>query len=452
MRVWFACVLAALVAVPALAHGQERASVRDRVESSMVLTGTIDIAADGKVSGYAIDRAGEVPTGVLGLLARFVPGWRFEPVVVDGQPAAKRAYMSVRVVAKRQGEDSFAVSIRDASFRQQAPGERGRKGSMRPPKYPRAAIRAGVSGTVYAIVRIDRDGRVLDAFAEQVDLRVLASEHALVRWRKLMADAAIRKLAPESVREQVEVTMLLTGTIDIEPGGSVSSYALDDRAKVPDYVQSMVDREIPAWRFEPTLRDGLAVPVRSPMNLRVVARPVEGDSFQLSIAGVSFGKYSDDATDYVTRGRLRPPSYPVEAEMAGGKGTVYLVLRINREGRAEDMFVEQVNLTTLGTEAQMATVREVLSKAATDAAWKWTYHPPTTGEHVDDDYWAVRVPVEFRLYDDKPAAYGRWEAYLPGPRATAAWAQDGVSPDAIAGGGLHPVGSGPKLLTPLQEG
>src|SRR5690606_3196032 len=189
--VWFACVLAALVAVPALAHGQERASVRDRVESSMVLTGTIDIAADGKVSGYAIDRAGEVPTGVLGLLARFVPGWRFEPVVVDGQPAARRAYMSVRVVAKRQGEDSFAVSIRDASFRQQAPGERGRKGSMRPPKYPRAAIRAGVSGTVYAIVRIDRDGRVLDAFAEQVDLRVLASEYALVRWRKLMADAAL---------------------------------------------------------------------------------------------------------------------------------------------------------------------------------------------------------------------------------------------------------------------
>src|SRR5690606_26005401 len=79
-------------------------------------------------------------------------------------------------------------------------------------------------------------------------------------------------------------------------------------------------------------------------------------------------------------------------------------------------------------------------------------HPPTTGEEVDDDHWTVRVPVEFRLYDDKPAAYGQWEAYLPGPRTTAAWAQDDVSPDAIAAGGLQPVGGGLKLLTPLRKG
>src|SRR5690606_19264913 len=169
-------------------------------------------------------------------------------------------------------------------------------------------------------------------------------------------------------------------------------------------------------------------------------------------AGVSFGKYSDDATGYPTHDSFEPPSYPVGAEMAGGKGTVYLVLRIGREGRVEDLFVEQVNLTTLGTEAQMAAVREVLGKAATEAAWKWTFHPPTTGEEVDDDHWTVRVPVEFRLYDDKPAAYGQWEAYLPGPRTTAAWAQDDVSPDAIAAGGLQPVGGGLKLLTPLRKG
>src|SRR5690606_37442460 len=36
------------------------------------------------------------------------------------------------------------------------------------------------------------------------------------------ATAGIRRMAPESVRKQVEVSMLLTGTIDIEPDGSVS--------------------------------------------------------------------------------------------------------------------------------------------------------------------------------------------------------------------------------------
>jgi hypothetical protein len=185
----FACLLAMLVALPAQAL--ERESVRDQVESSMVLTGTIDVAQDGKVSGYSIDRAGDVPAGVLGMLARFVPGWRFEPARVEGKPVAMRAHMSVRLVAKRRDEDTFTLSIRAARFSQKAPGEHASGNKMGPPRYPLAAARAGVSGTVYTVLRIDRDGRVLDAVAEQVDLRVIASEYALVRWRKVMADAAL---------------------------------------------------------------------------------------------------------------------------------------------------------------------------------------------------------------------------------------------------------------------
>ena len=174
------------------------------------------------------------------------------------------------------------------------------------------------------------------------------------------ATAGIRKMAPESVRNQVEVSMLLTGAIDIERDGSVSGYVLDDREKLPDYVVAILDRQVPAWRFEPTLHDGQAVPVRSPMSLRVVGSPVGGDSFQLSITGVSFGGYSDEATDYVTRDRLDPPRYPAAMARTGGAGIVYLVLRIDRQGRVENLFVEQVNLTTLGTETQMAKMREQL--------------------------------------------------------------------------------------------
>ncbi len=197
MRAAFASIPAMLVAVLALAQAQASPSVREQVETSMVLTGTIDIAADGKVSGYRIDRAKEVPIGVLGVIARFAPGWRFDPARLGG-PAATRANMSVRVVAKRQGEDSFTVSIREARFSKEAPNQNQEASSqpasgprMGPPRYPRAAALAGVSGTVYLMVRAGRDGHVLDAFAEQVDLRVVGSEHALARWRKLMADAAL---------------------------------------------------------------------------------------------------------------------------------------------------------------------------------------------------------------------------------------------------------------------
>src|SRR3546814_4610845 len=58
------------------------------------------------------------------------------------------------------------------------------------------------------------------------------------------ATAGIRRMAPETVRKQVEVTMLLTRTIDIEHDGSVSGYALDQPEKVPDYVASLLDRRV----------------------------------------------------------------------------------------------------------------------------------------------------------------------------------------------------------------
>jgi hypothetical protein len=200
------------------------------------------------------------------------------------------------------------------------------------------------------------------------------------------------------------------------------------------------------------MQGGRAVAVRSPMSVRMVARPAGEDGFEVSIGGVNFGEYSDKATDYVTRDRMDPPKYPMAAAMMGGKGTVYLVLRIGRDGRVADLFIEQVNLTAMGTEPQMAKIREGLGKAAVDAAWRWTFHPPTTGDDVDEESWAVRVPVDFNLYDDKAPGYGKWQAYLPGPRSTASWARDDASPDAIAAGGLQSVGDGVKLLTPLQEG
>src|SRR3546814_11629703 len=86
------------------------------------------------------------------------------------------------------------------------------------------------------------------------------------------ATAGIRRMAPETVRKQVEVTMLLTGTIDIEHDGSVSGYALAQTEKVRDYVASLPDRLLGAWQFEPT---GPAWPAEAglrPMTPPAVAR------------------------------------------------------------------------------------------------------------------------------------------------------------------------------------
>src|SRR3546814_19574313 len=98
----------------------------------------------------------------------------------------------------------------------------------------------------------------------------------------------------------------------------------------------------------------------------MVARPVGEDGFEVSISGANFGKGSYRATDYLTLDRLDPPEYPAEAQRMGGKGTVYLVLRIGRDGRVADLLVEQVNLTEIGPEPPVAKMHEYLGTAAAE--------------------------------------------------------------------------------------
>ncbi|HVI59710.1 MAG TPA: energy transducer TonB [Luteimonas sp.] len=259
--------------------------------------------------------------------------------------------------------------------------------------------------------------------------------------------------APESVRKQVEASMLLTGSIDIAPDGSVGGYAIDHDDQLPDYVRAYLAREVPGWKFAPVLVDGRAVRARSRMSLRMVATPAGDGNFKVTVGGVSFGEYNDEATDQVTRGRLSPPAYPPEAYRVGGKGAVYLVLRVGRDGKVEDAVVEQVNLTAIGDERQMGQLRRRLGDASLRAARHWTFRTPTTGEAADDASWSVRVPVAFHLADDREPEYGTWQAYLPGPRQRAPWiTEEGAgSPDALAGDGVYPMGGGIRLLTPLQR-
>jgi len=189
-RLWLAVVLTLLVG-SAFASGP--AAVRQQIESSLLVKGTIDIKADGSVAGYALQPGKPLPSGIVAMLDRVVPQWRFEPIELSQGTTRGRATMSVRVVAKKLDADNFSIEIRGAKFGDDDEGQSGPgKNTLFPPRYPEQAARAGVSGTVYTVLRIGRDGRVEDAIAEQVNLRVVAGESAMQRWRDLLAKAAIR--------------------------------------------------------------------------------------------------------------------------------------------------------------------------------------------------------------------------------------------------------------------
>jgi hypothetical protein len=168
------------------------AAVRKRVESSMLLTGSIVIAPEGTVRSFQIDQADKVPAPVQELLQKNVPQWAFEPVQQDGRPVNARATMSVRVVANELADGNYALSIRGVYFDESAPGEQVSGKSMPAPRYPAEASYAGVTGTVYLLLQVGSQGQVEDAIAQQVNLEGVGSDQEMARFRKVLAEASLR--------------------------------------------------------------------------------------------------------------------------------------------------------------------------------------------------------------------------------------------------------------------
>lgn len=274
---------------------------------------------------------------------------------------------------------------------------------------------------------------------------------ALVTLLPMMATAATRS----ETLKQIESSLLVRGTIQTNVDGSVDALVIDQPEKFPPGVVDFVQKQVAGWRFEPVLVDGKAMRARSPMSLRIVAKRVDDDAISISIRNANFDGEPAKEGESLSAKRMYPPRYPELVARAGASGTAYVVVRVGKDGRVSDALVEQVNLRTVGTVAQMNAWRAALSDAVLKAARTWTFVPPTRGELADDGVWSARVPADFKMDSRQSFSYGKWELYVPGPRQTIPWSEEerpGFSPDSLAEGGVYMIGEskGPKLLTTLD--
>jgi len=258
----------------------------------------------------------------------------------------------------------------------------------------------------------------------------------------------------DAVRAKAEMTMVAKGTIDIAPDGRVTAYALDEADKLPPAVRKVTDRATESWRFEPVLVEGKAVPARTRMSLRVIARKsADADTYEIEIASADF-RVDTPPEERPNRRKIERPVYPMAAARSDMGGVVYVVAKIGRDGRVVDAFAEQVNLTTVDRERAMDGWRKMLANAALRAAREWTFDPPTRGDEVEEPFWQVRIPFGFIVQGRSVPSYGEWELYVPGPRQRAPWMDaadfDASSSDAIAGDDISQVGKGLRLLTSLN--
>lgn len=184
--------LALLLALPLHAGEKPVSEEAMRIESSLMVEGTIDVNAAGEVVGYELKDADRLPASVRELAAKAIENWVFEPVALAPGTSSGRARMGIRVVAHKLADGAIALRIGSAYFGGSVKQDGRRSRALTPPKYPFAAAAGGVGASVYTAVHVDREGRVTEAVAEQVNMKVYGRESDLMRWRELMARATLQ--------------------------------------------------------------------------------------------------------------------------------------------------------------------------------------------------------------------------------------------------------------------
>lgn len=195
MKWRFACagILLALASMNVAA--QNVYGALQRLEATMRVTGWLDVAPDGRVTGYTLDHAGQVPEAVVVLIGRAAAGWRLEPAAGGEETEPERVRMYLKVLARKVPDtrNEFTLSLASAFFGEAASARDAEPvaNGMRPPRYPAGPLKVGATGTVYLVLKVGHDGVVEDAVAEQVNLGMVASERRMAGLRKAFAKSAL---------------------------------------------------------------------------------------------------------------------------------------------------------------------------------------------------------------------------------------------------------------------
>lgn len=210
--------------------------------------------------------------------------------------------------------------------------------------------------------------------------------------------------AQKATTPVIEITA--TGEIQIAPDGHVNDYQL--KSDLAPTVAALVDRTVRGWHFEPVVVDGRPVIAKTTMTIHLHGEPVSDDSYSLSIASVNFGT--------LTRAKMDPPKYPVDAARVGLGARVILDLLIDVDGKVVEAVVHQTSLDKRArNEHEAEAWREQFEKASIKAAKHWRYAP---SEFVDGKPMSNRyaiAPIEFGISNHASIAY------LPGPVHAAPW-------------------------------
>jgi hypothetical protein len=174
------------------AHATDSYFVNQRKEASMLVTGMVTIDPNGSVRDYTLDHSEQLSQSVKDIVKQNVDRWKFQFASTPSTTVVE--HMSLRLVAHMIDDQHASIRVVGTSFDDaQIPSDENIGYKARAHfEYPKDALRENAWGVVYVLVRVGRNGSVLDASAEQVNLGTFAPAADMARYRKYLADAAIK--------------------------------------------------------------------------------------------------------------------------------------------------------------------------------------------------------------------------------------------------------------------
>ena len=179
MKLSFVLFLLAAAVVPC------SASTRADPNLEMNADGEIQITPEGNVSDYRLQS--QLAPAVASLVDQQVRKWHFVPVLVDGKAVVAKSAMHLQLTAVPLGDEKYQLEVGDVRF-----GEPKAQSHLTPPRYPELAIHARVGAKVLLYIKLDDNGKVIDAQVYQTSLDARASsEMEAEKYRKMFEAASM---------------------------------------------------------------------------------------------------------------------------------------------------------------------------------------------------------------------------------------------------------------------
>ena len=253
------------------------------------------------------------------------------------------------------------------------------------------------------------------------------------------------------LERSLELTMVVSGDIDVDADGQVLRYTFDHRKQLPAALVELLDGRVPLWRFAPKALPAGQTHSALRMRLRVFANRIGDapDMYRISLRDAAFFLREDprpksDRLIFDRRSRIQAPD-----DMSG---VVYLALRIGADGTVLQSFVERVDLVVPGSAEDMALRRESLARFTERQAKRIRFWVPTTGPDAGLGEWQGRLPLAYNTIRPVP---WEWNAYFRGPETRAPWkpaedAENEVPADLLPTDTVETLQQARLLLSPLD--